>query len=33
MEVNKYTFFLDSKYRNSGSNAAPKFFLDDPGFN
>lgn len=30
MEVNKYTFFLDSKYRNSGSNAAPKFFLDDP---
>lgn len=30
MEVNKYTFFLDSKYRNSGSNAAPRFFLDDP---
>lgn len=28
--VNEYTFFLNSKYRNSGTNATPTFLLDTP---
>lgn len=28
--VNEYTFFLNSKYRNKGSNAQPTFSLDSP---
>lgn len=30
MEINNYTFFLDSKYRDSGGNAGPTFNLDTP---
>jgi len=28
--VNQYNLFLDTKYRNSGSNTSPTFFLQDP---
>jgi hypothetical protein len=28
--VNEYTFFLNSKYRNKGTNATPTFILDSP---
>jgi hypothetical protein len=30
--INEYTFFLDSKYRTSGSNSSPSFQLDTPIF-
>ena len=28
--INEYTFFLNSKYRSSGINAAPVWNMDDP---
>lgn len=30
--VNSYNLFLDTKYRNTGSNTQPQFFLQDPIF-
>lgn len=30
--VNQYNLFLDSKYRNGGTNTQPQFFLQDPIF-